>query len=383
MDAMDTSQLRELAACRTGPCVSIYLPTHVTGEESKQDLPRLKSMLQRAEGILVEGWLRSPEAGRLLQAARGLLTDVSFWEGRSLGLGIFAAPEVFRAYRVPRSFEELVFVNRRFHIKPLLPLVSGRDRFFILALSQNHVRLFAASRHTIEQIAVDGLPTNMKEALDYTQADRGSQVHSADRAGRGKQAGVFHGQGGQPDAHKEDLAQFFRLVDRAIQPVLRDTRSPLVLGGVEYLLPIYRQVSGYAQIAEPELLGNCDRLTPHELHRRAWPLIEPIVLQAREEAKQRYGQLADTPQASDNVPQVLKSANEGRIDTLFVDVGAHQWGRFDPETGCVEVHDRFEPNDDDLLDLAVVETLLHRGTVYAVELDQMPHRKPLAALFRY
>ena len=38
---------------------------------------------------------------------------------------------------------------------------------------------------------------------------------------------------------------------------------------------------------------------------------------------------------------------------------------------------------EDLLDLAAVQTLLHGGTIYAVEPEQVPGGGPLAALFRY
>jgi hypothetical protein len=52
----------------------------------------------------------------------------------------------------------------------------------------------------------------------------------------------------------------------------------------------------------------------------------------------------------------------------------------------VEVHENHAPGDQDLLDLAAVETLAHAGDVYAVSPDKVPGPEaagPVAALFRY
>jgi hypothetical protein len=54
---------------------------------------------------------------------------------------MFSAPDVFRHYRLPFPFQEFVVVTERFHVKPLLPLLSGDGQFYLLALSQNGVRV--------------------------------------------------------------------------------------------------------------------------------------------------------------------------------------------------------------------------------------------------
>lgn len=383
MDAFGTRELRDLTGEYDGPCVSVYLPTHVAGEQGQQDPVRLKNLLQRAEEQLSDGWLRAPEARKLIQAARDLPSDPAFWNERGHGLAIFMTPDSFQRYRLPRTFDELVMVNRRFHVKPLLPLLTGGDRFFILALSQNKVRLYVASRHTIESIDVPGLPSNMEDALNYDTTYRGSQTHSAMRGSVGKQAAVFHGQGGQPETRKEDLAQFFRLIDSALGRVLRDETTPLLLAGVEYLMPIYREISGYSHVADRELAGNCDYLSAYEIHQRAWPLMEPTFQRDREEAAAKYLQLAGTGKASDDIRQIVSAAHAGQVDSLFVDAHDLQWGQFDSQTATVELHDKPQTGDDDLLDLAAVQTLLCRGAVFSVPREQVPSGASVAAVFRY
>jgi hypothetical protein len=359
------------------------MPTHVAGEQGQQDPVRLKNLLQAAEEQLSGQWLRAAESRKLLEAARSSPSDAPFWTARSHGLAMFIAPDVLLRYRLPVKLDELVIVNRRFHVKPLLPLLSGADRFFVLALSQKRVRIFEASRDAIHQLDVAGLPTDMETALNYAGADRGLQVHSAMRGALGKQAAVFHGQGGQADSHKDDLSQYFRMIDAALQPALREESAPLLLAGVEYLLPIYREVSSYPRLAEAELVGNCDYLTDHQIHQRVWPLMAPTFQAARETAAAKYRQLAGTGKASNDLREVVAAAFEGRIDTLFVDLHSLRWGAFDPQTGRLEEHPSHQPGDDDLLDLAAVEAIVRRGTVHSVEPAQVPGGRDAAAIFRY
>jgi hypothetical protein len=383
MDAFGTSQLQRLTGEHTAPCVSVYLPTHPAGEVGQQDPVRLKNLLQAAEVELSDVWMRAAEARRLLQAARDLPNDPAFWDKRSDGLAIFVAADWFECFRLPLNFDELLFINRRFHVKPLLPLLEVGGRFLVLALSQNSVRFFGASRDGIDRLDVAGLPTNMKDALNYTEADRGSQVHSSMRGSLGKQAAVFHGHGGQPDTHKDDLLRFLRLIDSSLKPFLRDERTPMLLAGVEYLLPLYREVNHYPHVVDCDLVGNCDYLSPYELRQKAWSLMEPVFRQASERAAARYRELLGSGKTSDGVEQVLPATDKGRVDTLFVRAGSQVWGVFNKETGEVELHETCQAGDDDLLDMAAVQTLAQRGTVYLLNREQMPSREPLAAVLRY
>ena len=75
--------------------------------------------------------LRPPEARKLLEPAKKLIEDYDFWQQQSDGLAMFLAPELFRHYRLPLSFEELVVVTDRFHLKPLMPLLSDDGQYFV------------------------------------------------------------------------------------------------------------------------------------------------------------------------------------------------------------------------------------------------------------
>jgi hypothetical protein len=100
MEVLSKSDLRQLVNNTSGPCVSLYLPTHRAGPETQQDSIRLKNLVRKAEsGLQASGW-RGFEISQLLQPARKLVEDHDFWQHQSDGLAILTSPGIFRLYRL-------------------------------------------------------------------------------------------------------------------------------------------------------------------------------------------------------------------------------------------------------------------------------------------
>ncbi len=363
-------------------CVSLFLPTGRAGPAVREGGIRLKNLLRQAEERLVALGMRAPEAHELLTPAWDLVGDSLFWSYQSDGLAIFGAPGELRKWRLPLRFEELVVVAGRFHVKPLLPLFTGDGRFEVLALSQNQVRLLMGTRHSVTEISIEEVPTALADVLRPDLAQKHLQFHTAAASGPGKQAVAYHGHGGADAGRKDDIVRFFRRLDDGLKAYLTSEPVPLVLAGVDYLLPLYREASSYTHLVDGGVTGNPDRLSPEELHAQAWALVEPHFRRAEERAGERFAARLGTGLASAQVPEVLRAAREGRVEDLFVAVGVQRWGRIAP-TGDVELHELPEPGDQDLLDLIAVETLLRQGTVYAVPPDRVPGGGDLAAVFRH
>jgi hypothetical protein len=136
-------------------------------------------------------------------------------------------------------------------------------------------------------------------------------------------------------------------------------------------------------VLEEGVTGNPDGWRPEELRERAWPIVRPHFQSAQDNATARYQQLAGTGRALSDIEAIVTAAYDGRIATLLVAVDQQQWGHFDREARTVELHEAFQPGDDELLDVAAMYTVLKRGTVYADRLDQMPERTHAAAILRY
>lgn len=339
-------------------------------------------MLREVEQRLVDKGMRSPHAREMLRPARRLLDDPAFWRHQSDGLAVFFTPEVFHTYRLPLQFSELMVVTNRFHLKPILPLFASDGHFYILALSQNQVRLLEGTRHTVDEVDLGSMPRDIAEALQYEPFHKHLQFRTQTPSGAGGRSAAFHGHD-DSDQQKDMVVRWFRKIDSKLPNVLVGRGSPVVLAGVEYLFPLYARANRHPHLVETGIPGNPEQLTAEELHSRAWAIVEPIFRRAEEQAASLYHQLADTGRTTDDVAEAVPAAHHARIDVLFVVVGVQIWGSFDEATNAVEVHEEHQQGDEDLLHLTAARSIFSGGTVYAVEPEQMPAEGPLAAVFRY
>jgi hypothetical protein len=383
MSLLSKSELRVLMEKPEGLCVSIFMPTHRAGEQTRQDPIRLKNLIREAQRQLTEAGLTSRETKELLKPIKGLLRDEFFWQHQNDGLAIFSSAGQFRCYRLPLSFDELVVITHRFHIKPLLPLLTSDGRFYILALSQNKVRLVESTRYTASEVALEDVPESLADILRY-DSERSIQLHTAAPVGKGGQQAIFHGHGDGIDDAKANILKYFRQIDAGLGELLRGEHAPLILAGVDYLLPIYAKANTYAYLLDDGVTGNPDDLGTEELRNRAWAIAEPYFIKGRREASARYQQLSGTQQASNDLMKVVPESYHGRIEVLFVAVGVQSWGTFDVESSQIVLHQQeVQPGDEDLLDFAAIHTLLNGGVVFAVAPEQMPDKANVAAVFRY
>jgi hypothetical protein len=387
MDLLSRDDLETLLETRPGWHVSIFMPMIHRGSETQQNPIRCKTLLRQAEERLLATGLPPQDVQVLVQPVQELLANRIFWQRQRHGLAIFLASQVFRAYGVPLPLDELVVVAPRFHSKPLLPFLSGDGHFFVLALSQKEIRLLRGTRYSVDEVELLGVPQGVAEALQYDDIEKKGHHHpgSQGRAAGGVSPLAGHGVGINDATHEpnDTVLRYFQQVDTALRAYLRNEHAPLVLAGVEYLLPIFRRATTYPYILEEGVTGNPQGLRPEELQERVWPIVQPHFQRAQEGAADQYRQLVGTGRASGDISAIVTAACDGRIDTLFVAVNVQRWGVFRSETREVEVHQEAAAGDEDLLDVAAMYTLLRRGTVYAVPAEHMPADTPAAAILRY
>jgi hypothetical protein len=383
MKSITASELRNLIAHRNGPCVSLYMPTHISGGEVQQDPIRLKNLVSKAEAELAVTGMKPADAAALLAPVRALVDDGLFWRHHDHALVFFIGDGYFVHHRLPAPVDELVTVTDRFSVKPLLRLFLDDERFMVLALSQNGVRIFEGTRFAVHERAVEGLPANLAETLRKSVHERQLLFHAGAQKSVGHAGSVHYGTGPGSDDAKENIVRFFREVDKAIHEYLREKNTPLVLAGVEYLLPLYRQANSYAHLVDGGVPGNPESVTIRELHERAVNAVEPLVTQRRRKATGKYMELAASPRASIDPLDSLRGAVEGRMDTLLVDDAVQCWGTFNSTTGDGVIHDVRGAGDIDLLDVAAVETVMHGGTVHVLPSSLMPNGAVVASVFRF
>ena len=380
IDLLTNEELRSIAEEHHPHCVSMYLPTHRAGPEVQQDPIRLKNLISSARGELGELGCARDEIESILSPAADLLADGDFWAHGERGLALLLAPSSARTYRLADAGDELVVVSDRFHVKPLVRSMATGESYWVLAISQNRVRLLRGDPNGVSELELDEIPASLAEALWFEDRERQVQSHSGTRVGRSRVTATFHGQGLGRDTRHADLERFLRAVDRGVAHVCADSPDPVLLAGVERDIAAFREVSDNHHLLAEALTGNCDRLSPSEFHDSTWPIVKPAF-----EAKLKRVREAITSGSSPSethLAAVQRAAAEGRVEALVVALGVRLWGTVgveeDPET-----HQDRQPGDRDLLDAAAIETMLHGGSVHAVEPEAVPDHGHVAALMRW
>ncbi len=385
MDQLLKEELRELLTAGDGQCITICLPGHNNPFEAREDPIRFRNLLKEAEERLIRGGSRGPEVREFLLPLQRLGDDPSLWQYQPHGLAIFFSAGLLRHYRLPLPLEEVVVVARRFYLKPLIPLFAEDHDFFVLAMSQKDIRLFQGNRLRAWELELEKVPRSKDEALQYDDPERSFQLKIKAPVGAGSRGiATFFSHGvALDDSSKDDIRRYLARVDRGLQEVLSQKSAPLVLAGVDYILPLYRQVNTYPNLLEEGISGNPEQLSADGLHALTWPKVHAYFRKSGEEAIAQYRGLAGKGRASGELKEILPAAHQGRVYKLLVVLGVQVWGNYSPEGGTLELHEEPAAGSEDLLDLAAIKTILNGGQVYIVERQLMPDDLPIAAIFRF
>jgi hypothetical protein len=384
MEILTTEQVRGLIAASTPPCVSIFMPTHRQGRDTRQDPVQLKNLLKSAEEQLEARGMRPSDARELLEPGRLLLDDHHFWQHSNVGLVIYLAPDFFRAYRVPIELDDVCTVNDRFDVKPLLPLLESRQ-FYIVAISDEHVRLLECTPRTWREVA---LPEDVALSLD--EAVPGEKEHKDRTEHRGRNSapnpmaggGSFHGIADNIQVWlQEDRRFFYRQVDDGVRRVVRDEKATVLLAAADPTAPAYYHVSEMKAVRETFIHGNPEHVTSEQLHKQACEILQDDWHKELIELQEQYGNALARQLASNDVREIVPAASMGRVGILFVSTENSHWGRVGENNEVIEGDD--EGHLEDLIDRAAVETLLTNGQLVVVPPDQVPGNGELAAIYRY
>jgi len=371
--------LNRLAETNEEPCLSLYMPTHQVTARKPKDRILFKNLLKEAQECLVARGMRPAEARDFLAPAVKLLRDSLFWEYQGEGLALFLCPGFFEYFISPFGFDQKVSVSNRFYLKSLLPALYRGEHFFLLSISKKEVKLFRLTQNKIMDVHVEDFP----QGLSRRSSQKQLQFHTGTQQGKGKRAALFHGHGSGSEEEKAGLIQYCRQIDSAVASLLNDEKAPMMVAGLDYLVSAYRQINTYQNLVEDSIQGNPFSYSRDDLHRTACTVMESHLMQWREEALMRFRRGSEEGKVCTDVAPLLQAAGEGGIEMLLVSLSGELFARHDLESGRVDLHTQYQDGDVDILDEAVVLTVLTGGEVFGIEADEMPGNLPLAALLRH
>jgi hypothetical protein len=187
------------------------------------------------------------------------------------------------------------------------------------------------------------------------------------------------------DAAEAKLIEYLSRIDTALRDFLAGEQPPLILAAEPEIDGHFRSVTQLRNLLPETIQCNPEALSPEELHARAYAIVRPGFEEGLRSALAHFKSLQGNrnSKASIRPEEIVKGANDSRVDALFLAEGAALWGRVTDQGELTAAHTEPRSDDEDLTDFAAVQTLQHGGVVYHVPPQELPPGAAMAAVFRW
>ena len=370
--------IEDLFSITSKPCLSLYLPTHRTQPERRDDQTRYRQLVRHLNDSLKMAY-DSDEVTNLMMPFRQLERDDTFWNTRRQGVAIFRAPGVFITQHLDRSVPELAVVAENFHVKPLFRLLQTLEDYHVLCLTRESAQLFVGNRDGLEEVT---FPTGPLLLINEILGDELSDPGFSNSNSGGTPRTVPHTT--IEDEVDKDTERFFRQVDRIVLEIAsRPTGLPLIVASLPEQSALFHRISRNPRLVESRVIVNPFGIDLRDLVSRSWAAMQPHLIAESQTLIEAYEEAAGHAEGIDGIFAIAQAAVEGRIHTLFVEDSRELPGRIDEDTGKVVFDDLRMPDVNDLLDDIARIVLRHGGTVIVLPSEVMPTTTGIAAILRY
>lgn len=367
LDIPVVADLRNLHAVRADACVSIYVPTTPLTQDVEASRIETGNLARQAYAQLESSGLDKRRLAALGEHLDDLLDDDEFWRFQARSLAILATPDSIRTFRLANRLQAMVEVADRFLLKPLMRAATFSNSAFVLAISENDVRLIEIFPDLPpQQVRVPDLPKDAASAVKVSSLNNRTSLRRV------------MGSEGQ----KVRLAQYARMVDAAIRPVLAGRDVPLILAANEPVAAIFRPISSNPHLLPETLTGITDRSTGAEIADAARPLLDAAHARQIAEFRAVFDQRSGARRATTDIADAARLATFGGIETLLVNFDEIVHGTVDEETGAVTFGEE-GPDTYGVVDEIMGRALASGARVLATRRQDIPGEGSLAATLRY
>lgn len=385
MQYISSSELTELVQHTSPHSVSLYIPTDRKNSDPRINSVAFKNVVNKALERIKALDLKDETYTNLDKACEQLLADKLFWKEQDQSFALFVANDFMRSYKLPTSQPELLMINDAFYILPLAQMLQLQDTFYVLELDKEHTKMWKGNNLGVEPVPVPNLPESVEEVTGTEVNERNLQFHTRTDSPKGNvRNAMFHGSSSWKDDKDRYLEKFLQAVDKAVTAYFKESTLPLLLSGVEELTVLFRKTTKLANILEENLVKVDDpNRRPELLHQAAMSV---LAAHRHDRLERELTRFTEEPRQEKRVtvlPEILRQAAQGKVDTLYVAESGQVWGTFDPESMTALIENEQLPLSTELLNLAARITLTNSGSVVVVPNDKMPENSLAAALLRY
>jgi hypothetical protein len=320
VDIPTLPEFKALNAVRADACVSIYLRTTPLTQEIDASRIELGNLARQAREQLETAGFDKRRLAALMEHFDDLGDDDEFWRLQANSLALLATPDTLRTFRLANTLTPIVQTSDRFHLKPLLRAITFSHSAFVLALSENAVRLVEIFAELPPRpVRVEGLPSDAASAVGKSTLN--------DRSPSGR----IHGSEGQ----NVRFRQYARQIDAALRPVLAGRDTPLIIAATGRLADTYRSVNSYTGLLGDTIDASPDRMSDLELAEAARPVLDAAHAAEMERFRALYETRAGDGRSTTDISDVARAATFGAVEALLVDIDAVVPGTVDESTGVI------------------------------------------------
>lgn len=354
--------LKNMIANANGLCISILMPVAPPGKGDEENKIRFKNLLQNCQDKLIESGMKKSEAEERLSTIKESANHPSFFRNSEKGMAVYIGKDFSRTFNLPWEIPEKVTVGESFFIKPLLPALHGNGEYFVLGITKNNARLFSANKNSIFEVDISNITSEAAKEMSLVDSEKHFALHSVTG---GSSGAIFHGQDDSA-MEKDMLKQYFRLIDEGLKDILNKHGYPMLLAGVDYLIPIYLEINKYNNVIEKGIYGNPDDLGSTLIHKKSWQIMEPQFKEEMLKDIETFNSLFGTGNASADVEEIFSKAEFGQVASLFINLS-----------------NIYEGGASDMLNKTALNTIKNNGKVYGIDTGELLSNLSVAAVYRY
>lgn len=367
VDLPTMADIRALRATRADACVSIYVETTPVTQDIEASRIAYGNLVREAMAQLEAAGLDKRRMWPLAEQLDDLGEDDGFWAVQARSLAVLATPDSLRAFRLANSLRGMAQVSDRFHLKPLLRALAFPQTGFVLAVTEQSVRLF--------EVFADMPPVEMRApALPRDASAVIGQASLNDRSPKGRITGS--------EGKKVRLRQYARAVDAAVRETLSGQSAPLILAAQEPFAAIYRSVNSHPGLLPDGIGGETERLSLPEIDAAARAALDAANAAEVAAACALFQTRAGEGRATGDIAMAARAATMGAVDTLLVDIDSVVPGTVD-DAGAVTFADAESAATYGVIDEIAGRALDTGARLLAVRAAEVPGGGPLAAILRY
>lgn len=354
-------KLKQLKNINAEYCVTISLNTHRTHPDNLKDGILLKNLIKEAEQRLLADENKR-DVQHLVQRLQKLESQIDHNQNLE-SLILFVNEEMAEHVRLPIEVENRVVIDHTFATRDLVRAMHIETRYYILLLSQQKKRLIEAFNDKFVREIEEPFP------IENTQfySTSGDNLSNAPR-------------------QTNLIGEFFNRIDKEVNKVRKGKTLPVLICTEIANYHEYLKVADQREsIYDFHLNMNRVEEKNHHIVPEAWKLVKAHTVEKNNARKTELEQAVGTGKFLSDVNDIWKAIFEGRVQTLFIEMGLFQPGLMeDGKITFVPEEDRIRKEVvDDIYDEMIEANMNFGGDVVFLPQGALQKFNGFAAVTRY